>query len=354
VLLTLAGLASADARAQSGATPVVVGQAQVAPVAERLVLSGTTTARRVSMISPLADGLVSAILVDVGDHVEANQVLARFDPVLARHDLATAEASLAEGMAQLREAERRRDEAAEVHAEELIAGTVYESAVAEANVRRAAVARLEAEYERRRELLDRHTVRAPFPGIVARKLAEAGQWAQRSDALLELVDTDVVRVDIPVPQRRFADVGPGTPATVTFDALPDRPVESTVATRLAVGDPAARTFLARIEIPNPDLDLAPGMSARVLLRPDGEAAESVLHVPRDALVRRPDGSQQLWRITGDGDALSAEAVTVDVIRFTGSLAVIAPGGLAAGDRVVIRGNEGLRAGQPVRIIEPPS
>ena len=47
-------------------------------------------------------------------------------------------------------------------------------------------------------------------------------------------------------------------------------------------------------------------------------------------------------------------MTVDVIRFTGSLAVIAPGGLAAGDRVVIRGNEGLRAGQPVRIIEPPS
>ena len=84
------------------------------------------------MISPLADGLVSAVLVDVGDHVEANQVLARFDPVLARHDLATAEASLAEGMAQLREAERRRDEAAEVHAEELIAGTIYEAAVAEA------------------------------------------------------------------------------------------------------------------------------------------------------------------------------------------------------------------------------
>ena len=44
---------------------------------------------------PLADGLVSAVLVDVGDHVQANQVLARFDPVLARHELATAEAALA-------------------------------------------------------------------------------------------------------------------------------------------------------------------------------------------------------------------------------------------------------------------
>jgi RND family efflux transporter MFP subunit len=332
----------------------VVGQAEVAPVAQRLVLSGTTTARRVSMISPLADGLVSAILVDVGDHVEANQVLARFDPVLARHDLATAEASLAEGMAQLREAERQRDEAAEVHAEELIAGTVYESAIAEANVRRAAVARLQAEYDRRRELLDRHTVRAPFPGIVARKLAEAGQWVQRSDALLELVDTDVVRVDVPVPQRRYADVGPGTPATVTFDALPDGPVETTVTTRLAVGDPAARTFLARIDVPNPDLDFAPGMSARVLLRPDGDAAESVLHVPRDSLVRLGDGTHRLWRVSGSDDDLSVQAVAVEVIRFTGSVAVIAPGSLEAGERIVVRGNESLTADQRVRIVEPPS
>lgn len=340
--------------AQEPAAPVVVGRAEVAPVADRLVLSGSATARRVSMISPLSDGLVAAMRVDVGDRVAAGQVLAEMDPVIARHELATAEAALAEGLAQLRDAERRRDEAAEVHAEALIADTVYESALAEVDIQGAAVERLRAEYERRRELLARHTVRAPFAGVIARKLAEVGQWVQRNDALYELVDSDVLRVDVAVPQQRFTDVDAGTPATVRFDALPAIQVETVVATRLAVGDPAARTFLARIEIANPEQVFAPGMSARVMLNPAERGSEAVLNVPRDALVRLADGNYQVWRIQQAGDTTTVQSIPVEVRRFTGDVAIIGAGEVAAGDRLVVRGNETLRPGQTVRVVEPPS
>jgi RND family efflux transporter MFP subunit len=347
-------MAAALASAQEPVAPVVVGRAELAPVAQRLVLSGSATARRVSMISPRSDGLVAQMLVDVGDRVATGQVLARMDAVLAKHELATADAALAEGLAQLKDAERRRDEAAEVHAEALIADTVFESALAEVDIQRAAVQRLRAEYERRREIFERHTVRAPFPGLVSRKLAEAGQWVQRSEALFELVDSDVLRVDVPVPQNRYADVVAGTPAVVRFDALPGIVVETEVATRLAVGDPSARTFLARIEIANPEQVFAPGMSAQVALNSGSQEREAVLNVPRDALVRLEDGAYRIWRIREEGGQTTVESLPVEVRRFTGEAAVIAPGNVAPGDRVVIRGNETLRPDQSVRIVEPRS
>jgi membrane fusion protein (multidrug efflux system) len=340
------------ALAQPAAPPVVVAQVELAQEADELVLSGTATARRNSRVSPPTDGLVTEVLVDVGDRVKKGQALVRLDKVIAEHELATAQAALDEGLARLADAQRKRDEAAEVHARALIADTVYESAVAEASIQAAAVERLRAEYERRRELLDRHTVRAPFAGIVARKMAEAGQWTQRSEALLEVVDTEVLRVDVAVPQDYFADVQPGTPASIRFDAMPDEPIETRVTTRVAVGDPAARTFLARIELANPGLRFTPGMSARVVLRPGGQDGGGVLRVPRDALLRLADGSYRLWRIQGETGAPVARPVSVEVRRFAGRFAVLAPGAVEAGERVVVRGNESLRPDQPVQVVAP--
>ncbi len=333
---------------------MVAARAELAPVADQLVLSGTATARRISLISPATEGLVENTLVDAGDHVNAGQVLARLDQVIASHELATAEAALAEGVARLRDAERRRDEAAQVHAKNLIAETTYESAVAEASILEASVRKLKAEYERQREIVDRHTVRAPFPGVVARKLAEVGQWVQRGDALFDLVDTDVLRVDVPVPQNYYSLMTAGTPASVRFDAVPNEPIDTTVSTRVTVGDPAARTFLVRIEIDNRQLRFAPGMSARVVLRPGARGGEMALQVPRDALTRLEDGSYQLWLIDSQSSPATVQPVTVQVQRFTGRSAVIAPGAVKDGDSVVVRGNENLRPGQTVRPVEPAS
>ena len=98
------------------------------------------------------------------------------------------------------------------------------------------------------------------------------------------------------------------------------------------------------------------MSVRVTLRPGDEQWGAALHVPRDALVRLPDGSYQLWLATGSGEQTTARATTVQVRRFSGAFAVIDPGDGAGkvelGDRAIVRGNESLRPGQPVSIVAP--
>lgn len=348
-------VACSAASAQTAPAPVVVEPVVIASALDQLSLTGTATARRTSMISPYSDGLVVEMRSDVGDVVAAGQVLARLDGVIAGHELAESAAALDEARAELRDAIRRRDEAARVHADNLIAASTYESAVAEADIRQAAVARLEAEYARQQEIVRRYDVRAPYAGVIARKFAEIGQWVQRSEALFELVDAAVLRVDVPVPQVYFGSVDAGTPATVRFDGLAAEPISTEISTRVPVSDPAARTFVARLEIDNSDGEFAPGMSVRVSLRPGEDQWGAALHVPRDALVRLPDGSYQLWLVDGSGEQATARATTVRIRRFSGAYAVIEPGEgdarVQLGDRVIVRGNESLRPGQAVDIVE---
>jgi RND family efflux transporter MFP subunit len=343
---------------QPAGLPVLVEPVGLAPVADELILTGTATARRTSSISPFSEGLVTEMRVDVGDVVSAGEVLANLDGVIAGHELATARAALDEARAQLRDAVRRRDEAARVHADNLIAASTYESAVAEADIRKAAVARLNAEYERQQEIVRRYQVRAPFAGIIARKFVEVGQWVQRSQALFELVDAEVLRIDVPVPQSYFPIIDEGTPATVRFDALGERPIEGKVSTRVPISDNAARTFLARVELDNSRGLFAPGMSVSVTLRPGASQQNDALHVPRDALVRMADGSYRLWLAVGEGSQITARPATVIVSRFNGRFAVITQAEedsqIKAGDQVIVRGNEALRPGQAIRIIEPGS
>ncbi len=349
-------LAWSLAGAQPAPAPVVVEQVVLASALDQLALTGTATARRTSSISPYSEGLVIDMRADVGDVVAQGQVLARLDGVIAGHELTRAGAALDESRAELRDAIRRRDEAARVHADNLIAASTFESAVAEADIQQAVVARLEAEFARQQEIVRRYTVRAPFAGVIAQKFAEVGQWLQRSQALFELVDAEVLRVDVPVPQAYFASVGAGTPATVQFDAQAGKPIEAVVTTRVPISDPAARTFVARLEVDNSDGQFAPGMSVRVTLRPGDQQWGAALHVPRDALVRLPDGSYRLWLAAGNGEQAKARATTVQIRRFSGSFAVIDPGKGPAevklGDRVIVRGNESLSPGQSINIVEP--
>jgi len=333
------------------ATPVVVGTAELRPMLEELPLTGSVTARRISHLSPRVDGLVAELLIDDGDYVEQNQVLVKLDPVIAEVQLARASAALQEAQARLKDARRRRDESKELANDKLVASTVYDSAIAEVEINEASMMRLQAELKQQRELLSRHSIRAPFKGVVGRKEVEIGQWVQRGAPVMDIFENDVLRVDVPVPQMYFNRVKEGTPALVRFDSNPDKPVEASIDIKIPLSNPAARTFTVRIEIQNSQREWAPGMSARViLLLADGNGS-AVLQVHRDALTAGANGDNVVWVVNEDANQLTAKPVAVQVGRALGERIEVVSGDLAAGARVVVRGNERLRPGQPIRIIE---
>ena len=265
-LLVLSQLAAGGpvAAREDQAAPVKVARAVMAPVREELPLTGSVTARRLSRIAPEVAGLVAAVRVDEGDEVRQGEVLLELDRTIADLEYAGAQARVKEAQAQAAEAARQRDETAELVKKKHIASTRYEAALAAAEVSAAALERLQAELRRQAELLRRRAVRAPFAGVIAKKMVEEGEWVKTDANLFELAEVRRLRVIVPVPQFYFSEVRVGAPARVAFDAYPGRSFPAQVSMKVPLSNEAARTFPVRIDLENEAGLFAPGMSARVV------------------------------------------------------------------------------------------
>lgn len=340
-------LASQLASAQSPGSPIVVAKARAVTAAQSIRLPGTVVATRVSRLSTAIGGLVKSIALDLGDRVEAGDTVAQLDDTLARHALDQAGAAVEEAQADAQEKTRLHVIGRNLTRRGVITQDQLNVRAAEMRMARAVVKRLRADEAAKNELLQRHRIIAPFAGVVASRDAEIGEWAAPGTKIIELVADRPVVVEVSLPQAFVASVRNGVSAELGFEALAGQRVPAGRISLAPSGDVTTRSFLLRIEPQVGDLGIAPGMSAQAFIS-FGQSA-SVIAIPRDALMRQPDGRTMVWVVeeTSEQPTVSARAVTAgraegDRIRITS--------GLREGDRVVVRGNESLRAGQPVRVV----
>ena len=157
---------------------------------------------------------------------------------------------------------------------------------------------------------------------------------------------DRLQLDLQVPQKYFRRVGRDTAVDITVDALPGERFSTAIARLVPVSDPDARTFLVRAYLDNSEAHMTPGMSVRASLRI--ETGRQGIVVPRDALIRYPDGRTIVWVVNGTGEQRTVEERLVKTgLSFDSRVEIV--DGLIRGEPVVIRGNESLRPGQKVRI-----
>ena len=336
--------------AASPAVSVGVAKIELGELAERVSLVGSVIPRRSSQISTQVAGQITEIAVDRGSVVRQGDVLFRLDDELTRFDLQAAQAALDEAKAEEAEAERKLREAERLRGEGHIPQSVLDTAQTVASVATARRSQRDAQVSRSRALLKRHTVRAPYAGTVVAKTADIGQWIRLDSPVVTLVETNPARIEVPVPQRLYRQLRPGSSADLWFESLPDERFTAEVGALVPQGSEGARTFPVWLELDNAAGRIAPGMSARVALA-TSDTPRTVLLVPSDALVRRADGSTLIWLVREEEpiDGLVAKAVQVEVGSARGSKRQVEGAGLAAGDLVVVRGNEGLRPNQLVRI-----
>ncbi len=348
VLLSLAFTAVGVAAADRQAVPV-----EVATVGEQVIqrvvpLTGTVTSARSSRLSAATGGLVVALQVDAGSRVAAGDLLLELDPELAQWQWESAQAGVEQARLALADARRRFDEARSLAPQRSIAETVVRDLAAEVAEDEAALQRARAEAGYRGGILARHQLHAPFAGVVSAKLTELGEWVDPGQPVLELVATEELRLDFRVAEDFLQYIEPDTLVTFSLSADPGTISTGRVDTVVPVTDPGARTFLLRVHAVKPDSRMIPGMSARAELKLD--TGRRGLAVPRDAILKFPDGRVVVWVVdTADGGpVVAARSVRVG-LAFDGLVEVSE--GLAAGDRVVVRGNEGLQDGQPVSVIQ---
>lgn len=230
----------------------------------------TRPGRRALISAPISETIAS-INAEEGQHVEAGQLLIKLDDQIAIAQLHSAQARAAAmgayeqaranlrftetNEAMMREA-RRTGAAGEM---ELLRATADREQAA-ASLREATeqrdLARLEAIELRARH--ERHIIRAPFKGTVARIHAQLGETPKSSDPLIELIDLSTLKVDIQLPADALADLHPGDSHTLYALAPVNRPVRATLDAVIPTIDPAARTVRCIFTIDNPDLALPAG------------------------------------------------------------------------------------------------
>lgn len=326
--------------------PVVVAQPSIQAVVEEVPVSGTVSSPRVARLSPEVAGLVARYLVDAGDRVDAEDTLLTLDATFARLALDGAAAATELASEELADARRRLADAVRLVKSRGIPETEVEARRSEVRADAATLRLREAEQRREQERVNRHSLKAPFAGVISRKLSETGEWVAPGDAVLELVADQGLRIDFPVPQRYFARITADTRVEMRLGSLTAETVGARIGEIIPVSDPTARTFVVRVYPAQTDLPLIPGMSASGMLAL--ATGDESLVVSRDALLRHPDGRTTLWVVEGDGtEASVSERLVSTGLAFDGQ--VVVRSGLKAGERVVVEGNEALQQGQGVTI-----
>lgn len=330
--------------ANAAPAPVQVEVVRSESVTETLELTGSITAVHAATLSTSVAGLVTARHVEVGDRVEAGDLLLELDSELVRLAADEARARAGEARARLDDARRRLEENRQL--KDVVAASAVASLEAEVEQAEAMLAAASADQARQRALLERHALRAPFSGVISARHSDIGEWLAPGAGVFDLIATRNLRVDFQVAQRYLQRITDQASLRVRLEDGGDS-WTADIDRRVPVLDPRSRSFLLRATLPE-DAPFAPGMAVRAtLVLPLGD---NVLTVSRDALVRHPDGRVSVWAIAIEDGAPLARERSVKIDPGLGERVVILEG-LNAGDRVVTHGNEALSAGQPVQLDE---
>ncbi len=327
--------------------PVRVETVSSRTIVQQVNVTGSVTSPRSAVLSTAVAGLVADIVIDEGHRVQAGDALLALDAELAELARDRTAAEVRRSETALADARRRLVDAEKVGAERAIARTEIESLRAEVQSDEAALAASRAALREQDAIVARHTLKAPFAGVISVRHAELGEWVNRGDGLLELVATDNLRFDFRIAQEYFGALTPDTPVDIALDAAADRPLRGRIDTIVPVKDPGARTFLVRVLADSDNAMITPGMSVRGRMNLD--TGHQGVAVTRDAILRYPDGRITVWVVDNAEERLVVREQMVETgFEFDGLVEVTA--GLAEGDIVVTRGNETLQDGQAVTVL----
>lgn len=334
-LALLCGCGAATAEQASAGADVEVPQApgvrvetvQVARSDARLSLTlpGEVQGSRDAVLASALGGYVEAVLVEPGEEVRKGQALARINTRIYAAQRAQAEARLQQASDQV----TRLEALGELGAEAQLSSARLDLVAAEAGLELARVQHA------------RSVITAPFAGRVGQLDLEVGEVINPSAPVARLLTLDPVVVTVSISDKDIGAVQAGMQVQVTADAR-GIPVEGVLTHVDPAADLRTRTFVAEVEVPNPDHRLLPGMIASVAI--DQPFAEDALVLPQEFLVTRMDGVG-VFKVGPENRAVWSPVVPSMVVRDQ----VVVESGVAVDDVVVISGHRGLQDGDALLV-----
>jgi RND family efflux transporter MFP subunit len=293
-------------------------------------------------------GYVDKIDVDIGDQVKAGQLLARLEVPELRDELARAKAAEQRAQADYKDAHLvyTRLLAVDKAHPNLVAQQELDAAEAKDATATAAIAGAKADVDKYDTLLAYTHITAPFDGVITHRYADPGSLIQAGTAsdtqsmpLVCLSDNYRLRLDFPVSVAYVKDIQLGDKLEVRVESRKDKPFMGTISRFTHKVDEDTRTMITEIEVPNPKLELVPGMYATVVLKV--ERRPHALAVPTEAISS--DKKPTVYLVNRNQEI---EERTVKLgMETPGKYEVLA--GLKEGDLVMIGNRSQVKPGQKV-------
>jgi len=341
--------------AQGGAALVGVDEVRAEVVSQTFPVVGRLVARRAGVIAARVGGPVAEIKVEIGDRVQKGQVIAvlvrerlRWERERRAADLAEQQAKLrgSEAEMQLKQQELQRLERLQssrsaAFRQALFDDTQIELAVLSGEMAeaRARLNRAEADLRLAELSLDYAVIRAPFQGVVTLRHTEVGAFLSAGASVVTIVDDGALEIEADVPVKRIAGLRAGDRVEL---AIGERIQTGLVRAVVPEENPLTRTRAVRFtpEFATQNAGFAANQSVTVQIPISRE--RDVVSVHKDAVLARGEG--RMVFVVKEGAAQPRPVRVGDAVgeRF------IVEQGLTVGELVVVRGNERLFPGQPVR------
>ncbi|MDP6688928.1 MAG: efflux RND transporter periplasmic adaptor subunit, partial [Alphaproteobacteria bacterium] len=333
---------------------VSIDKVRAEAVSQTIPVIGRLVARRSGIVAARVAGPVATMRAAVGDRVKKGDVLAVLvqDRLHWMHKRRVAEVTSRKAILAAREAEMvmknqemRRLERLRENKSAAYRAAKYEdmrqtmvmlrSQVAEASAR---LQEVEADAQLARINLSYTTVRAPFPGVVTQRHTDVGAYVNVGQGVVTLIDDNALEIEADVPASRISSLTPGTEISARINGLS---INARVRAAVPQENPLTRTRVVRFSADMAALrgHLAGNQSVTVAIP---ISSGQVVSVHKDAILKRR--GNDIVFVVVDGAAQPRNIAIGDAVggRFT------VRDGLQVGEVVVVRGNERLYPGQPVR------
>lgn len=312
-----------------------------------LVLPGSLLAFKESPIYARTNGYLVRWYKDIGSHVKKGELLAQIDTPEVDQELNQARATRQQILAQMELAKissqrwenlRKTDSVSAQEADQQTSGYMQAKAnlaAADANVRRL------------EELESFKNVYAPFTGVLTRRNVDPGALINAGAGgreMFNMAQVDTLRVYISVPQAYMPFIEPGVKATITLQEFPGQKFAAAVARTAQAIDPATRTLLTEVDVPNPDGRLLPGSFGLVHFAIGANVRK--ITVPINAMLFRAEGAQVA--VIGPDQKVQLRPLVIGRDYGT-KLEVLS--GLDVNDQIVINPPDSLEQGEQVNVVQ---
>ena len=333
---------------------VTVEKPELGEPTEELILPGNMFAYVDSPIYARTDGYLEKWYFDIGARVKKGQLLATIASPEVDQQLAQAKADLATAIANAAYAKQQASRYTSLLANNAVATQDTENFVTQAAATNTEVKSAQANVQRLEELTGFEKVYAPFDGVVTARdvdigtLITGGSGGTGSKEMFHMDDEHVMRVYVNVPQVDSPSCTPGTLADLTLEEYPGRRFHGKVVRTARAIDPASRTLLVEVDVPNPQGLLVPGAYTQVHFQL--KVVKQTLILPVSALLFRQEGLRVVTVVHSNRGEV-AKLLPVTIAQDDGRVVQIIEG-LEPNDEVVQSPPDSIIDGEQVRVVSP--